>query len=63
MSHRPSPTKSRPWGSTGGNKGTRTREARIGRAKRHQMSPYPLTAVTGKHLSKQGFPNTMGRKG
>lgn len=62
MSHRPKPTISRPWGSTHAN-GARTVDARVARAKKFNLSPYPLTSVRTKHLVKQGFPNTVGNKG
>ena len=38
-------------------------EQRIAKAKRDNRSPYPRTAVIQKHVNKQGFPNTRGKKG
>lgn len=49
--------------STGAN-GAKSKAARISRAKRYSLSAFPIYSGNGgKHLLKQGFPNTKGAKG
>lgn len=38
-------------------------EARVAKCKRENRSPWPRSAVKGKHVVKQGFPDTRGKKG
>lgn len=63
MSNRPRATPSHPFGTSTGAKGASTRDGKISRAKRHSLSPYPIAADRQKHMNKQGFPNTAGKRG
>lgn len=60
MSRRPQASLSRPRGSTGAS-GAKSRAGKIARAKRFDLSPFPVCGHNGKHILKQGFPNSKGK--